>query len=532
MDADLIEPAFIIGKGINFIRKCLLDGEWSLDLAALAAPVTTSDEKHDETKTGEDRIDTGGDEGVTHTKLQQEQLGFLYTLASSDNVGSARLYRGTPIRRTLQRAATLVHSHILTSLHEKYSLLHHIFALKQFLLLGQGDFFSALMDGIHSEFKGRTGIVGIYRHSLAAIVETALRNTNANGFPDNILGRLQVELLLAPDDNVHFQFGLPLQKTTNDEPAADQRTVWDIFLLEYKVPDPVLAVVHPEAMEQYKRMFLFLFGLRKVEFLLNLTWRESAVLQHALQATAQYNGLDAANCPEYAKSIVLLRHISMTRQAMIHFVVNLKSYLMFEVLEGEWKELLRTMREAETLDEAIEAHDGYLDGVCRKSLLVESASTNSGSSLSANIKNLLRLANEFCRYQEQLLGTALQAAERAAEKRRVAEDRLEQGQWGFSSEKERAEEGSFFGLADAENMEELERLSREFNHQVVVLLNVLDVKLNGGPVYDEEPSTPGTPGTPSRDTETNDEQGDLDALRFLAFQLDSNKFYSVQTAGI
>ena len=37
-------------------------------------------------------------------------------------------------------------------------MMQHLFALKQFLLLGQGDFFSALMEGLHSEFSGEPGV--------------------------------------------------------------------------------------------------------------------------------------------------------------------------------------------------------------------------------------------------------------------------------------------------------------------------------------------------------------------------------------
>ena len=45
---------------------------------------------------------------------------------------------------------------------------------------------------------------------------------------------------------------------------------------------------------------------------------------------------------------------------MMHFVCNVKSYLMFEVLEGSWKKLVSTIDAAQTLDEVITAHDNYL----------------------------------------------------------------------------------------------------------------------------------------------------------------------------
>ena len=487
LEQDLIEPAFVVGKGINFIRRCLLDGEWHLQLA-------TSD-------------------NTDKKETTKEQLGFVYGKPSQ-------------IRQTLYRAAKLVNSHILTTLHQQHSLMQHLFALKQFLLLGQGDFFASLMNGLHGEFEGKVG--SIYRYTLAAIVDTALRNTNATGFPDDILARLQPELLLnAQEKDTQYQFGPP--KRGKHSKSSSNRTVWDMFVLEYQVPDPLLVIVHPQAVKMYKQIFLFLFGLRRVEFLLNLTWRQSAVLQHALQTSAQHNGLTVTTSPEYAQSIVLLRNVSMTRQAMMHFVVNLKSYLMFEVLEGGWKQLKVTIEEAETLDESIASHDSYLEGIRRKSFVDQ-------DELGAHVQRLLQLVNEFCTYQERVFGAATEAAERAAEKRREAEKRLKKGQWGF--EEELTEEGTFFGLANTNKIVDLDRILGTFRLEVLSLLQALDTKLNGGVVVPETvPSSPGmhTPSAEPRDDSSAstkpgehmaNTQDDLNSLRFFAFQLDCNKFYS------
>jgi gamma-tubulin complex component 3 len=266
LDEDLIQPAFVVGKAINYIRKCLQDGGWSLQL--LVDEEETTDDSHSVAMVDQNA---------------KQALGFVYT---PNDVGSARA-TVAPIRQTLTRAATLVHSHILKSLHEKHSLFQHLFALKQFLLLGQGDFFATLMIGIHNEFEGFSGLSGVYRHTLAAIVDSALRNTNATGFPTDILARLHVELNLKPNDDARFQFAAPKGVGS----LKDTRTVWDIFELEYQVPDPLLVIVHPDAMTLYKTMFHLLFDIRRLEFMLNLTWRQSATLQHSLQKMVQRNGV-------------------------------------------------------------------------------------------------------------------------------------------------------------------------------------------------------------------------------------------------
>lgn len=483
LDPSLIRPAFLIGKGINYIRICLQDADWSMDLD------DASKETH---------------ERDTSDKSQMNPTG-------------------APIEATLNKAATLVHSYILSSLKDNHCLLQHLFALKQFLLLGQGDFFSALMDGLHAEFGDRTGVIGIYRHTLSGIVESALRSTNANEFPPTILERLQVEMLFDIDDSArHHIFGHEKHSSNN---IANERTVWDIFRLEYIVPDPLVAIIHKDAVKGYNAMFSFLFGLKKIEFLLNLTWRQSAVLQHALQTSAQCNGISVLTSPAYAQATVLLRQISMTRQAMMHFVVNLKSFLMFEVLEGGWKNLLREIEDARTLDEIIAAHDAYLASICRKSLLRINKESTGERDLGQELHALLGLVGEFCSYQELLFGDALQAADRAAQKRRKAEQSSTRGSWGFKDEIERSEEETCFGLADETKLNELDRLSKAFNSNVVDYLNALDEKLNGSAVASCGDSI--TMFASQQVSDTEEQQNDLESLRFLTFQLDHNQYYGL-----
>jgi len=375
-------------------------------------------------------------------------------------------------------------------------------------------------------------IVGVYRHNLASIVEHAMQSTNASvRFSHPILERLQVELLLDQDDPVRYMFASPQKKT-----ELDKRTVWDIFSLEYTVPDPLVAIVHPPAMAVYQRMFRFLFGLKKVEHLLDYTWRQSSILQRALHSNAQHLVINQSNNAAYAQAVILLRQVSMTRQSMMHFVGNVKSYLMFEVLEGGWKRLVPAIEKATTLDQVIQAHDQYLHAILRKSLLHNNDDTETGRlDLAGKLETLLDLAGDFCSFQKELFGQALDAADRAAEKRREAEYLANQGSWGFSREKEAAEQETCFGLSDTSKLDELDRLTREFNEQIYSLLQALDNKLNGSPAWEDSGiAAPGTP-SPFKATKTasvadqygNEDSDDLDSLRGLASQLDHNKYYGV-----
>jgi gamma-tubulin complex component 3 len=559
-DPALVKPAFVVGKGINFIRTCLRQIGWTF-------PQLEDDKETAATEEGSPGNNNNQSE-FNDEQVNMERLGYHYVV---DAMGLDHNWR---LERTLLRFEELVHSHILKSLRQDHNLLEHLFALKQFMFHGQGDFFSSLLEGLYTEFGCGTkkpndannsfvaghAVAGVYPYQLMDILEVAMRQTNAKDLPTFCLERLKVEMLpFEPGkDSKSIGHGILSSPTltrfnddgiNNSAQAEDNRTVWDIFILDYTVPDPLVAIIHEKAVEQYKLVYSFLFGLRKAEYMLNRTWRQSATLQHALQMIAQNNGLQASSSPEYANATILLRKIAMTRQAMTHFCVNLKSYCMLEVLEGGWKELLERLEHARTLDEAIDAHDAYLEGICRKTLLLKGKRTRSGRLRDSDRSNnkfrhlfgvLLGIATDFCTLQERLFDEALEAAERVAQRRREAERRMHHGQWGFENEGDLAEEESFLGLAHASELSEVVSLSEAFHQGMQTFLEELDAKVHGrsknmSATIDMSLGNDDDDSLDPTMYSTEDpmkffvpgEEHDVDSLRFLIHQLDHNHYYGL-----
>ena len=67
---------------------------------------------------------------------------------------------------------------------------------------------------------------------------------------------------------------------------------------------------------------------------------------------------------------VLLRRVlhraNVIRTSMTHFVSTLGSYVMFEVLEIMWGQLVKDVKAATGLSDLIAAHDRYLHGILQK----------------------------------------------------------------------------------------------------------------------------------------------------------------------
>merc|ERR1711939_294148 len=127
---------------------------------------------------------------------------------------------------------------------EKFHLFEHLKALKNYILLGQGDFIALLMESLSSNLDRPAGAQ--YRHTLTAQLEHAIRGSNAQYDSPEVLRRLDAQMLQLS----HGDIG------------------WDCFTLEYKIDAPVDVVVTEWGNRQYLKVFNFLWRIKRVEFAL------------------------------------------------------------------------------------------------------------------------------------------------------------------------------------------------------------------------------------------------------------------------
>ena len=235
--------------------------------------------------------------------------------------------------------ATTTNRRLVQVLMEKFRLLEHLRALKRYLLLGQGDFIAHLMDVLAPELS-KPGS-SLHRHNLVGVLDAALRSSNAQFEDQGILEQLDFRLL---------------------EPSPGE-TGWDIFSLDYRVATPLDVVVTPAAMHRYLQVFNFLWRLKRVEHTLGEDWKRARM--RSVRANAVMRA-----APEFR---AVLHRCQMLRSEMFHFVSNLHSYMMFEVLETAWSSCEASMRAAIDLDQLLAAHDAYLSSIVEKVSLLASA---------------------------------------------------------------------------------------------------------------------------------------------------------------
>lgn len=322
-------------------------------------------------------------------------------------------------------ASAAVNKQLMSLLFDRFLILEHLRALKLFLLLGQvpsfglvgpksscfgecteallwfcilalawfqGDFVTTLLDLVSPELDKPVSQLSM--PTLSGCLEGALRSSSVQFASKEMTERLDVTLTSARSSALRSgpgktakSAGMPLWPR-NDEVVRLCETAWwcsgdsgwDVFALQYHVNAPINAVVSPQHLEVYHQLFTFLWRLRRVEYTLSNTWcrhmtashklsvRPLLVLQRAfcaLQVTfPEFVSIETQQSQHALTRILHRGHV--IRTTMTHFVSTLASYVMFEVLEIMWGQLVKDVMASRGLSDLIAAHDRYLSGILQK----------------------------------------------------------------------------------------------------------------------------------------------------------------------
>lgn len=307
IDPPLAQKALMTGKSIAFLRRCCGDGEW-VDYSH--APLVTSL--------------TDGDRPLFDADPRFDK---------------------DSLREVIDRTRSSASKRLKELFFEKFDLSYHFGAIKRYLLLSQGDFTQALMDGL-APILDSTG--DILRSNLTGFVDAALQlSSSFNDETDQeILERLDVQLVSLGEKS---------------------RVGWDLFTLTYRVEDaPLNTIFSVKVMDAYLLIFRFLWQLKRLDHLMVIAYMNL----RDLDERRRLRYLEIRSDLELSKEVnALLKRLHFLRMKMTHLVHNLQHYCTVEVLEGSWSVLEREMKEADDLDGMIYAHSKYLTVIKDRTLL-------------------------------------------------------------------------------------------------------------------------------------------------------------------
>ena len=234
---------------------------------------------------------------------------------------------------------------LVVSVFDKFHLLDHFKSLKQFMLLGQGDFIQTLLDFTIENSKKKFS-----KMELTFQLEQAIMNSNAEHNP---FALEKLEIVLEED----------LEMDEQITPSLD-------FLLLYNITEFPLNLIID--LREYLTCFRFLWKIRIVDGRLKLIWKNRDDLP--------------------SKTLLLL-------QEMLQFTSNLINYLMLEVIESSFNEFLVELKEQRRnkmfFEKLIETHKKFLTTIQNKGLMENEL-------VHQLLKVILRFCGLFERFQYML----------------------------------------------------------------------------------------------------------------------------------
>lgn len=263
------------------------------------------------------------------------------------------------LKSWVAKLSFLTNQFLLQLVNFKYSLELHFKSLQKYILLGAGDFHQLLMENLISLLGQNSNT--IFKHQINSILEMTIRNSSLKHDDIECLNRLDVRIL---------------------EPSPLD-TGWDVFVLDYVFSAPLTTIFSNQAMEVYLRAFKFLWQIKRAQFLMNCSqqWRDMIVYQSYLELKMVFH------------SFQLLRH------EVSHFINNLMSYMIVEVVEANWKVFSTKLTSAQGLDELISVHNEFLSSILEKSFLND-------ESMYKRILTLVEICVRINTLQQDLLSAA------------------------------------------------------------------------------------------------------------------------------
>eukprot|EP00941_MAST-03F_sp_MAST-3F-sp1_P005147 g5147.t1 len=130
--------------------------------------------------------------------------------------------------------------------------------------------------------------------------------------------------------------------------------VWQELSLSYEVQWPLQLVITQESLEQYNSIFQFLLTTKRVSAELQLAWVNLNATRYRLSS---------------GKSRQMLMRLWLLRSQMAFLVENLQFYLQEDVIDVQFSEMQKSIKEAIDFDTVVRAHQCFLENVISQSFL-------------------------------------------------------------------------------------------------------------------------------------------------------------------
>ena len=354
-------------------------------------------------------------------------LAFIFSTSFSD-IGEGQKILNISfldeIIKNIDIAHKLINKELIRIFFQKFKLMENLDSLNKYLLLGQGDMIQYLMESLYNELKKPA--TTIFKYNLQSILESSINSTNARFNDKECLNKLNIKLLNARPGDIG----------------------WDIFCLEYNISLPLSIIISKKNILDYQKMFIFLLKIKRIEYSQeHQEWRK-------IMTTCHY--IDNKKYDYFRKKIKTSLQFN---QEIIHFIISLHNYLTLEVLETQYKKLLKKFKTINNLDELILAHDEFINNIKQKCFL--NNNNNHNIIIYKKIISIFEIILRFRTAHDVLVATLLQKFHEDEEEKSLNEYDEEDENENFINYNKRIEESN----------KQIKFLHEEFKNKIIELIN-------------------------------------------------------------
>jgi gamma-tubulin complex component 3 len=216
---------------------------------------------------------------------------------------------------------------------KEFAFYDHCRMVKNFLLLGKGDFMNTLLENLQTLLEDPA--TKVYKHSLTSVLDSALISCAGSGYKKEQLDRLGVYLF---ESTIGYKG-------------------WDIFSLHYEIDAPLNTVFELDTMVSYYKIFNFVWKIKNLVYCLNSFWKTHRKAYQSFRRSSDLNEK--------------INFCNLVRHQMLHFLKTVLSYIMLEVIEAEWATFISAVDSATCLDDIIQHHRELVSNIMDRALLSE-----------------------------------------------------------------------------------------------------------------------------------------------------------------
>lgn len=254
-----------------------------------------------------------------------------------------------------------------------FNILDRMKSVKRYFLLQQGDFITTIFDICNEELNKLD--CDIIPSRFAALVDVAIRVPSTNDDPF----RESISLVLKPFRLIEQLIKIFKINTSHELfPSTDRNneplTGIDVFALTVKTQWPVSLIFNKKVITLYQMLFRHIVYVKYIEMLLFKVWL-----------------YDMTYKKKPSSEIVHLQLSFGLRNKMISFVQNMAYYMMEEIIEPYWADLISKIPSLESVDDLLKEHWMFVD-ICMRDCLLKDLS------LFQNFRDILTVCRNFTEY--------------------------------------------------------------------------------------------------------------------------------------